>query len=155
MSSYIGKGTPSLIEIGRKVIQRGFADMVLQVILHGKCLVQRTREVVTESSRTCHPSDFGANGLRPTDSSDIWTRARKFWSELRCRLAIVGLTRCTNPFIRSCYFTVNSQEEGLFQILPVSPEDSSTEIPRSPSCPIMLQTLCAYLIGTVCASIKC
>ena len=34
--------------------------------------------------------------------------------------------------------------------IPVSPEDSRTEIPLSPNWPIMLQTRMAYFSGTVC-----
>lgn len=34
--------------------------------------------------------------------------------------------------------------------VPVSPADSSTEIPLNPSWPIMLQTRMAYFSGTVC-----
>jgi len=33
--------------------------------------------------------------------------------------------------------------------IPVSPDDSSTEMPRQPSIPIKLQTLVAYFCGTV------
>ena len=35
--------------------------------------------------------------------------------------------------------------------VPVSPADSRTEIPLSPSWPIMEQTRLAYFSGTVCA----
>ena len=33
--------------------------------------------------------------------------------------------------------------------IPVSPDDSSTEIPRKPRIPIKLHTLVAYFCGTV------
>ena len=38
--------------------------------------------------------------------------------------------------------------------IPVSPEDSRTEIPRNPSWPIMLQTRLAYFTGTVCVMVQ-
>ena len=145
------------VGVSAKIPLGGRLNVVVQIGGDGGCLVIRAREIVAEAARTGGPGDLGADGLSAADGGDVGTGARERRRELRCLLAVVGLTRCTDAC--GCISGMfRGQNHGGAATppevhIPVSPEDSRTEIPRNPNWPIMLQTRLAYFSGTVCVMV--
>lgn len=145
------------VGVSAKVLPGGRANVVVQIRGHRGCLVIRAREIVAEAARAGGPGDLGADGLGAADGGDVGTGARERRRELWCSLAVVGLTRCTDACgVRQwngrCRDHAERHPPKVH--LPVSPEDSRTEIPRNPNWPIMLQTRLAYFSGTVCVMVQ-
>ncbi len=144
----IWEGTAAAVEEGGIVSERCRADLVLEVVRDIGFLVVRLAKVVAEATTAGNPCYFGADRLRATHCGDVWACTRELGRELRSLLAVVGLTwsadACSLVLVRRVRWA-----QDVAKYKPVSPDDSSTEMPRSPNWPIMLHTRFAYAWGTV------
>lgn len=131
MSADIWEPSPTEVREWLIVLLDSGADVEVQIRLDSKLLVCRAREIVAEAASAANPCLLRTNSHGSANSSEYGQVPGN--SGMNCGVFFPSLLWQDVP-------------------TPLSPDDSSTEIPRRPILPIMLQTLMAYFSKTICSS---